>query len=169
MFSRDSSVSIKASASSLCNNLTVLSSKEKQSLTYGVVHKAFVCITTVTKGTVVNQKQVSCKGEGAHSSSAVLQVFLCFANCYTKRGNGWIHIQCTYMISLFTLASFFSHDLSMIRIDFTYAGYTVHSKIYGNNLTIKRSWKLKVPLDRWKVSSGVRSSLHLDLKINLQI
>ncbi|RMX56463.1 hypothetical protein pdam_00008826 [Pocillopora damicornis] len=77
MFSRDPSVSIKASASSLCNNLTVLSSKEKQSLTYGVVHKAFVCITTVTKGTVVNQKQVSCKGEGAHSSSAVLQAKWC--------------------------------------------------------------------------------------------
>lgn len=74
MFARDTSVSVKASASSLCNNLTVLSSKEKESTTYGVVHKAFVCITNVTKGAVVNQKQVSCKGEGAHSSSSVLQV-----------------------------------------------------------------------------------------------
>ncbi|KAL9982868.1 hypothetical protein ACROYT_G004977 [Oculina patagonica] len=51
--------------------------KEKQSITYGVVHKAFVCITNVTKGVVVNQKQVSCKGEGAHSSSAVLQAKWC--------------------------------------------------------------------------------------------
>lgn len=76
MFVKDTSVSLKASASSLCNNLTILSSKEKQSVTYGVVHKAFVCITNVTKGAVVNQKQVSCKGEGAHSSSAVLQVKL---------------------------------------------------------------------------------------------
>lgn len=74
MFVRDTSVSIKGSASSLCNNLTVLSSREKESVTYGVVHKAFVCITNVTKGSAVNQKQVSCKGEGAHSSSAVLQV-----------------------------------------------------------------------------------------------
>lgn len=69
-------MNLKASASSLCNNLTILTSKEKQSVTYGVVHKAFVCITNVTKGSVVNQKQVSCKGEGAHSSSAVLQVSL---------------------------------------------------------------------------------------------
>lgn len=67
-------MNLKASASALCNNLTVLSSKEKQSVTYGVVHKAFVCITNVTKGSVVNQKQVSCKGEGSYSSSAVLQV-----------------------------------------------------------------------------------------------
>ena len=74
MFARDTSVALKASASSVCNNLTVLSSNEKQSITYGVVHKAFVCITNVTKGSVVNQKQVACKGEGAHSSSAVLQV-----------------------------------------------------------------------------------------------
>ena len=74
MFTRSTSVALKASASSLCNNLTVLSSQEKQSVTYGVVHKAFVCITNVTKGSVVNQKQVSCKGEGTHSSSAVLQV-----------------------------------------------------------------------------------------------
>ena len=74
MFVKGTSVSLKASASSLCNNLTVLSSKEKQSTTYGVVHKAFVCITNVTSGAVVNQKQVSCKGEAAHSSSAVLQV-----------------------------------------------------------------------------------------------
>ena len=74
MFTRCPSVALKASASALCNNLTVLSLPDKQSITYGVVHKAFVCITNVTKGTVVNQKQVSCKGEGAHSSSAVLQV-----------------------------------------------------------------------------------------------
>ena len=74
MFARDTSVNLKASASSLCNNLTVLSSAEKQSVTYAVVHKAFVCITSATEGSVINQKQVSCKGEGAHSSSAVLQV-----------------------------------------------------------------------------------------------
>lgn len=74
MFVKGTSVGLKASASSLCNNLTVLSSNEKQSVTYGVVHKAFVCITNVTKGAIVNQRQVSCKGEGAHSSSAVLQV-----------------------------------------------------------------------------------------------
>lgn len=77
MFTRSTSVALKASASSLCNNLTVLSSQEKQSVTYGVVHKAFVCITNVTKGSVVNQKQVSCKGEGTHSSSAVLQAKWC--------------------------------------------------------------------------------------------
>jgi len=74
MFVKGNSVNLKASASSLCNNLTVLSSKEKQSVTYAVVHKAFVCITNVTTDSVVSQKQVSCKGEGAHSSSAVLQV-----------------------------------------------------------------------------------------------
>ncbi|XP_020627702.1 WD repeat-containing protein 54-like [Orbicella faveolata] len=77
MFVKGTSVGLKASASSLCNNLTVLSSKEKQSVTYGVVHKAFVCITNVTKGAIVNQRQVSCKGEGAHSSSAVLQAKWC--------------------------------------------------------------------------------------------
>lgn len=77
MFTRCPSVALKASASSLCNNLTVLSLPDKQSITYGVVHKAFVCITNVTKGSVVNQKQVSCKGEGAHSSSAVLQAKWC--------------------------------------------------------------------------------------------
>lgn len=77
MFARETSVALKASASSLCNNLAVLSSKEKQSFTYGVVHKAFVCITNVTKGSVVNQKQVFCKGEGTHSSSAVLQAKWC--------------------------------------------------------------------------------------------
>ena len=76
MFVRGTSVNIKASASSLCNNLTVISSKEKESFTYGVVHKAFVCVTNVSKGSIVTQKQVTCKGEGSHSSSALLQVRL---------------------------------------------------------------------------------------------
>ena len=39
-----------------------------------VLHKAFVCITNVTMGSsVVNQKQVSCKGEGTRGA-----VLLCY-------------------------------------------------------------------------------------------
>lgn len=67
-------MSIKASASLLSNNLAILRSKEKESLTYAVVHKALVCLSNVVKGGIPNLRQVACKGEGAHSSSAVQQV-----------------------------------------------------------------------------------------------
>ena len=74
MYVKASPVTLKASASSLCNNMAILCSTEKQTITYAIVHKAFVCLANVAKGGIATQKQVSCKGEGAHSSSSVLQV-----------------------------------------------------------------------------------------------
>ena len=78
MFVKASPVSLKASASSLCNNIAILNSKEKQTTTYAIVHKAFVCLSTVAKGAAnATHKQVSCKGEGALANSSVLQVRIC--------------------------------------------------------------------------------------------
>ncbi|EDO41534.1 predicted protein [Nematostella vectensis] len=77
MYVKDAPVNLKASASSLCNNLAIWPVKEKETITYAVVHKAFVCLTNVAKGSIPTQRQVSCKGEGAHSSSSVLQAKWC--------------------------------------------------------------------------------------------
>ena len=75
MYVKDAPVSLKASASLLCNNLAILKPKDKDTMSYAVVHKALVCLSNVTKGGgIPNMRQVSCKGEGAHSSAAVQQV-----------------------------------------------------------------------------------------------
>ncbi|XP_031568831.1 WD repeat-containing protein 54-like [Actinia tenebrosa] len=77
MYVKDAPVYLKSSASLLSNNLAILRSKEKESITYAVVHKALVCLSNVGKGGFSNLKQVACKGEGAHSSSAVQQAKWC--------------------------------------------------------------------------------------------
>lgn len=75
MYVKDAPVSLKGSASLLCNNLAILKPKDKETISYAVVHKALVCLSNVAKGGgIPTLKQVSCKGEGAHSSSAVQQV-----------------------------------------------------------------------------------------------
>lgn len=81
MYVKDAPVSLKGSASLLCNNLAILKPKDKETTSYAVVHKALVCLSNVTKGGgIPTLKQVSCKGEGAHSSSAVQQVDI--SGCY---------------------------------------------------------------------------------------
>ncbi|KXJ18917.1 WD repeat-containing protein 54 [Exaiptasia diaphana] len=78
MYVKDAPVSLKGSASLLCNNLAILKPKEKESTSFAVVHKALVCLSNVAKGGgVPSIKQISCKGEGAHSSSAVQQAKWC--------------------------------------------------------------------------------------------
>ena len=79
MYRKGTPITVKGSASLLCNNLAVLPSLEKQSTSYAVVHKSFVCITNVAKGGITCQRQVTCKGEGAHTSSSVLQVNIFFS------------------------------------------------------------------------------------------
>ncbi|XP_059169121.1 WD repeat-containing protein 54-like [Physella acuta] len=62
MFRKEKPITLKASASSLCNNLALHLMPEKRQIGYAVVHKSMVNIACATPdGSVVTGRQVICK------------------------------------------------------------------------------------------------------------
>ncbi|XP_071792598.1 WD repeat domain 54-like [Asterias amurensis] len=79
MFQKSKPVHMKGSASLLYNNLTVLSSPEKNMTTYAVVHKSVVCMASCASDTSnVSHKQVACKDPSpTPQSTVILQAKFC--------------------------------------------------------------------------------------------
>ncbi|KAK3095245.1 hypothetical protein FSP39_012089 [Pinctada imbricata] len=66
MYRKEKPLTLKSSASSLPNNLSVLVTSDKSSLNYAVVHKAVVnIISSTTDGSTVTNRQIICKEPSA--------------------------------------------------------------------------------------------------------
>lgn len=77
MYRKEKPLSLKSSASSLTNNLTVFISPEKGSMNYAVVHKSVVnVISSTLDGSTVTNRQVVCKEPSTvqQSTPMVIQV-----------------------------------------------------------------------------------------------
>ena len=77
MYRKEKPMSLKSSASLLCNNLSVFVNADKGSLNYAVVHKYLVnIISSTTDGSQVTNRQVVCKEPSAtqQGHSMIMQV-----------------------------------------------------------------------------------------------
>ncbi|KAK7488695.1 hypothetical protein BaRGS_00019992 [Batillaria attramentaria] len=73
MLRREKPITLKGSASSLCNNLSVLVFEDKRQISYAVTHKYAVNVLTAsTDGTSVTAKQVVCKEPSATQGNPFL-------------------------------------------------------------------------------------------------
>lgn len=77
MYRKEKPISLKSSASSLCNNLSVFINTDRGSLNYAVVHKYLVnIVSSSTDGSQVTNRQVVCKEPSAtqQGHSMIMQV-----------------------------------------------------------------------------------------------
>ncbi|KAL8572681.1 hypothetical protein ACOMHN_049810 [Nucella lapillus] len=73
MYRREKPIVVKGSASSLCNNLSILVMPDKRQISYAVVHKYAVnVITASTDGSSVTSRQVICKEPSATQGNPFL-------------------------------------------------------------------------------------------------
>ena len=62
MFQKEKPMSLKSSASAICNNLSIQVSPAKKMINYAVVHKSVVnLVSACMDGSTVNHRQVVCK------------------------------------------------------------------------------------------------------------
>lgn len=74
MYKRNKSLNVKGSASAVCNNLSVNVQTKKDRITYAVVHKSVVNITTSSlDGKNITARQVICKEQSSTASCIVIQ------------------------------------------------------------------------------------------------
>ncbi|CAD5117886.1 DgyrCDS6630 [Dimorphilus gyrociliatus] len=74
MYKREKSLNIKGSASAVCNNLSVNVQPDKDRITYAVVHKSVVNITTSSvDGRNIAARQVVCKEQSSTASCIIIQ------------------------------------------------------------------------------------------------
>ena len=76
MYKKEKSISMKGSASALCNNLSVLVCPEKNTINYAVVHKSVVNLVSVNPdGSGALHRQIICREPSAtHGMTIVIQV-----------------------------------------------------------------------------------------------
>ncbi|XP_064631484.1 WD repeat-containing protein 54-like [Lineus longissimus] len=72
MYRKDKPLTLKGSASSMCNNLTIHVSSEKNQITYAIVHKAVAnIVSTNIDGTCPNHRQLLCKEPSTSGQAGV--------------------------------------------------------------------------------------------------
>lgn len=78
MYCKDKSLSMKGSASALCNNLSVLIDKHKGTQSYAVVHKSVANVVTLAAdGTdILMQRQIVVKEPSGQGNTMVMQASL---------------------------------------------------------------------------------------------
>lgn len=73
MYRREKPIALKGSASSLCNNLSILVMPDKRQISYAVVHKYAVnVVAAATDGSSVTARQVICKEPSATQGNPFL-------------------------------------------------------------------------------------------------